>query len=43
VQLTQIVETVEKVPFQKLIFEKWDRNAEKQLILGVPHNILAIF
>lgn len=26
-----------------MIFEKWDRNAEKRLVFGVPHNILAIF
>jgi len=31
-QVTQTVETVEKVPFQKLIFEKWVRNIEKQLV-----------
>ena len=42
-RLTQTVETVEKVPFQKMIFEKWDRNAEKRLVFGVPHSILAIF
>jgi hypothetical protein len=40
---TQTVETVEKVPFQKLIFEKWDRNIEKRLVFCVPNNILAIF
>jgi hypothetical protein len=28
-QVTQAVETVEKVPFQKLIIEKWDKNIEK--------------
>ena len=39
----QAVETVEKVPFQKMITEKWDRNIEKHLVLCVPHNILAIF
>jgi len=37
------VETVEKVPFQKTIFEKWDRNIEKCLVFYVPHNILTIF
>ena len=37
------VETVEKVPFQKLIFEKWDRNIEKRLVFYVSNNILAIF
>jgi hypothetical protein len=42
-QLTQTVETVEKVPFQKLIFEKWDRNIKKRLVLYVSNNILAIF
>jgi hypothetical protein len=41
--ITQVVETVEKVPFQKLIFEKWDRNIEKRLVLYVSYNILAIF
>jgi hypothetical protein len=41
--LTQTVETVEKVPFQKLIFEKWDRNIEKRLVFCVLNNILAIF
>ncbi|HLO33998.1 MAG TPA: hypothetical protein VK249_32940 [Anaerolineales bacterium] len=41
--VTPTVETVEKVPFQKMIFEKWDRNAEKRLVFGVPHNILATF
>ena len=40
---TQAVETVEKVPFQKLIIEKWDRNIEKRLVFCVPNNILAIF
>jgi hypothetical protein len=29
--------------FSKIIFEKWERNAKKHLVLGVPHNILAIF
>jgi hypothetical protein len=41
--VTRAVETVEKVPFQKLIIEKWDRNIEKHLVFCVPHNILAIF
>ena len=41
--VTQTVETVEKVPFQKLIFEKWDKNIEKYLVFCVPNNILAIF
>jgi hypothetical protein len=27
--------------FPKIIFEKWERNAEKCLVFGVPHNILA--
>ena len=40
---TQTVETVEKVPFQKLIFEKWVRNIEKRLVFCVLNNILAIF
>jgi hypothetical protein len=35
----QTVETVEKVPFQKLIFEKGDRNAEKHLVFCVLNNI----
>src|SRR5512142_1528344 len=39
----QAVETVEKVPFRKLIFGKWDKNLEKRLIFCVPNNILAIF
>jgi hypothetical protein len=26
-----------------MIFEKWERNAEKRPVLGVPHNISAIF
>jgi hypothetical protein len=42
-QVTPIVETVEKVPFQKMIFEKWDRNTEKHLVFCVLSNILAIF
>jgi len=42
-QETQAVETVEKVPFQKLIFEKWERNIEKRLVLYVSNNILVIF
>jgi hypothetical protein len=42
-QVTQTVETVEKVPFQKLIFEKWERNIEKRLVFYVPKNILATF
>jgi hypothetical protein len=41
--ITQAVETVEKVPFQKLIFGKWDKNIEKRLVFCVPNNILAIF
>jgi hypothetical protein len=41
--VSQTVETVEKVPFQKLIFEKWDRNIEKRLVFYVLKNILAIF
>ncbi len=43
VGLTQTVETVEKVPFQKLIFEKWDRNIEKRLVFCLANNILVIF
>jgi hypothetical protein len=41
--VTQAVETVEKVPFRKLIFGKWDKNIEKRLVFCVPNNILAIF
>jgi len=42
-RVTQTVETVEKVPFRKLIFGKWDKNIEKRLVFCVPNNILAIF
>jgi hypothetical protein len=41
--LTPAVEIVEKVTFQKPIFEKWDTNIEKRLVFCVPNNILAIF
>jgi hypothetical protein len=41
--LTLAVETVEKVPFQKSVFEKWERNTEKCLVFGLPHNISATF
>jgi hypothetical protein len=41
--LSRVVETVEKVAFQKLIFEKWDKNIEKRLVFYVSNNILAIF
>jgi hypothetical protein len=41
--MSQTVETVEKVPFQKLIFEKWEGNIEKRLVFYVPKNILATF
>jgi hypothetical protein len=37
------VETVEKVPFQKLFFEKWGRNTEKRFVFCVLNSILAIF
>jgi hypothetical protein len=37
------VEAVEKVPFQKLMFEKWDRNIEKRLVFLCSNKILAIF
>jgi hypothetical protein len=30
--LTRAVETVEKVPFQKLTIEKWDKTIEKRLV-----------
>jgi hypothetical protein len=39
----QTVETVEKITFQKLTFEKWGRNIEERLVFCVPNNILAIF
>ena len=41
--VTQTVETVEKVPFSKIIFEKWDRNTEKHLVFRAPKHFLAIF
>jgi len=41
--LAQTVETVEKVPFQKLIFEKWEGNTKKRLVFGTPHNVLVRF
>jgi hypothetical protein len=41
--MSQTVETVEKVPFRKLIFGKWDKNLEKRLVFWVPNTILAIF
>jgi hypothetical protein len=41
--VTPAVETVEKVPFRKLIFGKWDKNLEKRLVFWVPNTILAIF
>ena len=41
--LMPTVETVEKVPFRKLIFGKWDKNTEKRLVFCVPNNILAFF
>jgi len=41
--LTPAVEAVEKVPFQKLMFEKWDRNIEKRLVFLCSNKILAIF
>jgi len=34
------VETVEKVPSQKLTSAKWDKNIEKCLIFCVPNNII---
>jgi hypothetical protein len=40
---TPAVEIVEKVPFQKLIFEKGVRNIELRLVSCVPNNILAFF
>ena len=42
-RVTHTVETVEKVPFRKLIFRKWDKNIEKRHVFCVPNNILAIF
>jgi hypothetical protein len=41
--VTPAVETVEKVPFQKLTFEKWGENIEERLVFCVPNNVLAIF
>ena len=37
------VEAVEKVPFQKLMFEKWDTNIEKRLVFLCSNKIFAIF
>jgi hypothetical protein len=42
-QVTHTVETVEKVPFKKLIIEKWDGYIEKHIVFGVPHNIFGGF
>jgi hypothetical protein len=42
-RVTPAVETVEKVPFRKLIFGKWDKNIEKRLVFCVQDNILVIF
>ncbi|MGA7605746.1 MAG: hypothetical protein WCA79_07485, partial [Anaerolineales bacterium] len=41
--ITQTVEAVEKVSYQKLMFEKWDRNIEKRLVFLCSNKILAIF
>jgi hypothetical protein len=35
---TLTVETIEKVPFQKSVFEKRDRNIEKHLVFCVLNN-----
>ena len=40
-RVERAVETVEKVPFQKMIAEKWDRNTKRRLIICAPNNILA--
>ncbi len=40
--VTRAVETVEKVPFRKLIFGKCDKNIGQCLVFCVPNNILAI-
>jgi hypothetical protein len=37
------VETVEKIPFQKPVFEKWGKDIEKRLVFCILNNILAIF
>ena len=42
-QVTQTVETVEKVASQKPTFEKWVKNIEKHLVFCVLNDILAIF
>jgi hypothetical protein len=36
-------ETVEKIPFQKPILEKWGRNIEKHLVFCAPNRIWAFF
>ena len=41
--ITQTVETVEKVPSQKLTIAKWDKTIENCLFYVLPTNILAIF
>ena len=38
-----LVETVEKVPSQKLTIAKWDKPIENCLFYDLPNNILAIF
>ena len=38
-----LVETVEKVPSQKLTIAKWDKTIENCLFYVLPNNILAIF
>jgi hypothetical protein len=42
-RVTQTVETVEKVPFQKPVFEKWGEDIEEHLVFCILNNILAIF
>jgi nuclear transport factor 2 (NTF2) superfamily protein len=42
-RLTQTVGDCRKSLSSKIIFEKWDRNAKRRLVFGVPHNNLATF
>jgi hypothetical protein len=42
-RVTRAVETVEKAPFQKPVFEKWGEDIEKRLVFCILNNILAIF
>ena len=40
-RVERVVGTVEEVPFQKMIAEKWDRNTKRRLSICAPNNILA--